>query len=58
MANKKALIERMGDMLMHLAEKYELEDEDPWLYKEVMVLLDELAEEDLRRSDDWEEFEE
>lgn len=59
MARKKALIERMGDMLMHLTEKFELEDEDPWLYKEIMFLLDELAEDDLHQPDtDWEEFEE
>lgn len=57
MAGKKELVERMGDMLMHLAEKYNLEDEDPWLYKEVMSLLDELADDGLRPDDNpWDNY--
>lgn len=57
MAGKKELIERMGDMLMHLSDKYDLETEDPWLYREVMSLLDEVAKDDLLPPDTaWDDY--
>lgn len=58
MAEKKELIERMADMLMHLAEKYSLEDDDPWLYREIMNLLDEQADRGLMDDGPWDGYDE
>lgn len=57
MARKKDLVHRLGDMLMLLADKYDIEGEDVLLYREVMDLLDELAKDDLfPPPDDWRDF--
>jgi hypothetical protein len=54
MTEKKDLIHRMADALMVLIEEYDVEAEDPALYREVMDLLDELADGDLFPQDDFE----
>ena len=59
MARKKPLIDRLTDMLLYISDKYELQDTDPSLHKDIQVLLDEAAEDTTRYWDDidpeWED---
>lgn len=51
MARKKPLIKRAADLLQYIDDKLELTVNDPPLHKEILALLDEIAEVSEERDD-------